>query len=110
MARARWSPRRRKVVGYTALCLVVLGVSSGIIFVREFQPARPVVPGDHVEGLTDALARSLPSDAPRTPFLDVTAASGVDFEHFGAARSRVLPEDVGSGCALEDLDGDGDLD
>ncbi len=104
------SARRRKSFKYTLVSVVALVASGGYIFVREYQPVKPVIPGDRVEGLTDALARSLPAGAPRWSFRDVTQEAGVDFHHLAAARSRVLPEDVGSGCALADLDQDGDLD
>ncbi|MAB91664.1 MAG: hypothetical protein CMJ90_19780 [Planctomycetes bacterium] len=40
-------------------------------------------------------------------FDDVTAASGVEFAHFNAIRNSVLPEDMGSGAAWGDVDGDG---
>ena len=42
-------------------------------------------------------------------FDDVTAASGVEFAHFNAIRNSVLPEDMGSGAAWGDVDGDGTL-
>jgi hypothetical protein len=41
-------------------------------------------------------------------FTDVTAASGVSFRHVsGAAGKRLLPETMGSGVAVFDMDGDG---
>jgi enediyne biosynthesis protein E4 len=44
-------------------------------------------------------------------FQDVTAAVGIDFVHFNGMTGQVyLPEIVGSGVALFDYDGDGDLD
>ena len=49
--------------------------------------------------------------APKAWFSDATAASGIDFRHDSGARGRHrLPESLGSGCALFDADGDGDLD
>ena len=50
-----------------------------------------------------------PDAPPHGPiaFEDVTAASGVDFRHFNAVRGSVLPEDMGSGAAWGDVDGDG---
>lgn len=45
------------------------------------------------------------------PFEDVTDESGLDFEHFnGMSGEMYYPEIVGSGAALLDYDGDGDLD
>ena len=44
-------------------------------------------------------------------FEDVSAATGLDFQHFiGATGSFFTPEIMGSGVALLDYDGDGDLD
>jgi len=53
-----------------------------------------------------AAARTAP-----TTFTDVAAATGLDFQHFiGATGKHYFPEIMGSGCALLDYDGDGDLD
>ena len=56
-------------------------------------------------GLFDALA------APATPdfrFVDVTAQSGLQFQHnSGAFGGKFLPETLSSGCAFLDYDGDG---
>lgn len=44
-------------------------------------------------------------------FEDVTAQSGIDFRHRnGASARKLLPETMGSGCALLDVDNDGWLD
>ena len=44
-------------------------------------------------------------------FQDVTTEAGIDFTHFnGMTGDFYLPEIMGSGCALFDMDGDGDLD
>jgi hypothetical protein len=49
---------------------------------------------------------------PEAPlFVDVTEASGLDFVHVnGMAGAFYMPENLGSGGALIDYDGDGDLD
>jgi len=105
-----WTVRQRKVAQYSAFCLLALCASAVLFIALEYSPVKPVVPGDRVEGLSDALARRVPEDAPRVQFVDVTSSSGVEFEHFSAERSRMLAEDMGSGCAVEDFDGDADLD
>lgn len=49
--------------------------------------------------------------APALRFADITTASGIDFLHEnGAVGDKWMPETMGSGCALFDYDGDGDLD
>ena len=53
-------------------------------------------------------------DAPSPPavtFTETAAASGLAFRHeTGAFGDKWMPETMGSGCALHDLDGDGDDD
>ena len=49
--------------------------------------------------------------APRPWFEDQAAARGIDFRHVSGAKGRYLmPEIMGGGVALVDVDGDGDLD
>ncbi len=49
--------------------------------------------------------------APAVAFTDVTASAGIAFRHVsGAFGRKYLPETMGSGCALVDLDDDGWLD
>jgi hypothetical protein len=62
------------------------------------------------EGITSELERRLPADHPRVTFTDVASAAGVRFRHFPGVRSTQLPEDMGSGAAWGDYDGDGDDD
>src|SRR6185436_10267442 len=46
-----------------------------------------------------------------SPFLDVTATTGIEFKHQrGASDKKHLVETMGSGCALLDYDSDGLLD
>ena len=65
------------------------------------------IPGARIEGITDTLGRALPEDHPPVAFTEVTEEAGLVFRHFAAARSGRLPEDMGSGVALGDADGDG---
>ncbi len=49
--------------------------------------------------------------APLVPFTDVAAESGVKFVHTnGAYGDKLLPETMGGGVAVFDVDGDGDMD
>jgi hypothetical protein len=51
------------------------------------------------------------ASAPKPAFRDVAAETGLRFQHFtGATGQFYLPEIMGSGVALIDYDGDGDLD
>jgi len=53
----------------------------------------------------------LSSQAQGSLFRDVTAESGLQFQHFtGATGKYFMPEIMGSGCALFDYEGDCDLD
>ncbi len=108
--RVRLSRRHRKVALYVFFSILVTGGCGAFLLMLEKDAPAPVIPGASVDGLTDVLARNIPASAPRIVFKDATAEAGVDFHHRAASRLRALPEDMGSGCALEDLDGDGDLD
>ncbi len=59
-----------------------------------------------------AAARSAgPPAAPRVAFVDVAKAAGVAFTHVnGSSAQKFLPETMGSGAVLFDMDGDDDLD
>ncbi len=57
------------------------------------------------------LLASVGTSAAETRFVDVTAASGIDFDHnTGAFGSKWLPETMGSGVVVFDYDGDDRLD
>jgi hypothetical protein len=74
---------------------------------------RDFLVGSALPVLSSALplgARAASSD-PGFRFADVTAASGISFQHnSGAFGSRYLPETLGPGCAFFDFDNDGWLD
>jgi tetratricopeptide (TPR) repeat protein len=60
--------------------------------------------------ITRDLARSRPAGFPDIRFVDAAADTGLVFRHFHGTRSTQLPEDMGSGLAWGDYDGDGDPD
>ena len=95
---------RRSLVVFAAVGLVVLL----IVFVLR----RDEGPGEEVLLETTApVAVDETVVAPAVPFADVTAEWGVDFVHqSGAEGEKLLPETMGSGVALFDADGDGDVD
>jgi hypothetical protein len=106
--RGKWSRRQRLIVRTVVpSALFVLAVI--LFFVLKPSPEK-YVPGERMEGLTETLARQLPSDYPRIQFVDVSEQAGIDFHHFQGTRSTQLPEDMGSGAAWGDYDNDGLLD
>ncbi|MFQ5701480.1 MAG: CRTAC1 family protein [Acidobacteriota bacterium] len=88
-----------------ALIVIVLLVSR-----PEPVPYTPGTEKDRSDAITSSLARSLPAGAPDIRFTDVAREAGIDFRHFHGRRSTQLPEDMGSGVAWGDYDGDGDPD
>ncbi len=100
--------RNRRTRRLLALAAVVLG-SLTVYLVTRSTPA-PYQAGEFTEGLTDALGRALPADAPAFAFTDVTGDAGLSCTHFPGQRTGLLSEDMGSGVALADVDGDGHCD
>ncbi len=94
--------RQALLVRYSAAALALtLVVVAGVMWVERVRDA------DTDTGIVDVLARELPANAPTNRFTDGTARAGIGLRHFPAVRSRVLPEDMGSGLAWGDCDGDG---
>ena len=87
---------------------MVCAVAVVFLLLRPVPP--PYVPGTPVEGVTADLVRDLPAAVPTVRYTDASTEAGVVFKHFHGARSHQLPEDMGSGVAWADVDGDGDLD
>ena len=62
-------------------------------------------------GLICLLLSSFSTNEALSPFLDVTATTGIEFKHQrGASDKKHLVETMGSGCAFLDYDSDGLLD
>ena len=96
--------RRLPIVVLSIAALVLAGVA---VFLLRRSRTEAYVAGRPVEGLVDTLARSLPQDRPDVRFVDASERAGIRFRHFPHARTNRLPEDMGSGVALADVDGDG---
>lgn len=104
----RWTRRQRRMMYTVGVGTLLTLVAAGIVF---FGPApQPYTPGERMEGLTDRLTRSVPSNYPRIRFVDVSQEAGINFWHFQGTRSIQLPEDMGSGAAWGDYNRDGWLD
>lgn len=98
--------RQKRLFATGALAVTfVAAVTTALLLVRR-APA-DYVPGEKVEGLTESLSRKIPKEYPGVTFADVTEQAGIRFTHFSGKRSSQLPEDMGSGAAWEDYDGDG---
>jgi enediyne biosynthesis protein E4 len=66
-------------------------------------------PWRHVGAFVVLFALAAPAIG--APFIDVTEQAGIKFTHVNGARGEYhLPETLGSGAALVDIDGDDDLD
>jgi len=87
-----------------ALSVAALGCGDG--------ERRPEKAPAYARPETPAYARGAAGpEVPAVAFVDVTAASGLHFEHeTGAFGRRWMPETMGSGAAFVDWDGDGDDD
>jgi enediyne biosynthesis protein E4 len=73
--------------------------------------ARALTAGLLVGGIAVGLATVRSQGQPAPLFTDVTASTGLDFQHQNGATGRLLlPEVTGSGGAVFDFDNDGDLD
>ena len=96
--------RKHLVRKLLAAALVLGGVLAWFTLRRGGQR---YVPGERSEGLFDSLGRKLPDDRPAVSFSEVAESAGLRFRHLPAVRSNRLPEDMGPGVALGDVDGDG---
>ncbi len=105
--------RRRRRLRATVAVLAVVAVLAGAGGFGYYWSTRPQVhrPGEDLAQITTRLVRDLPESAPPIDFADVTADAGLGaFRSFAGARTSQLPEDMGSGAAWGDFDGDGDDD
>jgi hypothetical protein len=94
--------KRRLLLAYSLFAVASLVACAGIAVALLPGEREPPKEGLAL-GITDAYAGGVPRDAPGLRFTRVP----IDFRHFPGARTRVLPEDMGSGVAVEDFDGDG---
>lgn len=91
-----------------ALVFAVLtgGLVGWVIYLKS-RPAQ-YRPDEQNEDITSALARDLPTEAPRPKLTDVTREAGLaGFRNFTGDRTSQLPEDMGPGLAWGDFNNDG---
>ncbi len=94
--------------GVVLLVLAVIGV--GVWWWKGQQQSRRDVQVTALSAPQTVTNRAA-AEVPRMSFTDVTVAAGIRFRHeTGAAGEKLLPETMGGGVGLGDLDGDGDPD
>ncbi len=108
MATARITKRHRLLFRWCGLTLACTILVACIVAVaaRRGQEAVPAAGAD-LDSLTSVLTRREADIPSPIRFEDATARLKIDFHHFPAGRQSLLPEDVGSGVACGDFDGDG---
>ncbi|HJN08976.1 MAG TPA: CRTAC1 family protein [Pirellulaceae bacterium] len=111
MARRRLSKRHLLMLRWGVPCILAALVLSYVAFLGTMRkdPSAPNADGT-IGGLTSVLDRDISPEMVRFSFDDVTKETGIRFRHFPATRQSLLPEDMGSGLAWGDYDGDGDPD
>jgi len=111
---ARRGLGRTRQRGRLAVGLGATGLAFGAVLVFALRPRpEPYSPGSERESgeeITRVRARPGAAAGPPIAFVDAAAEAGLVFRHFDGRRSTQLPEDMGSGAAWGDFDGDGDAD
>ncbi len=94
--------------------LAVVGVLAYVFVIREAEQEVAITQTERKEVQTRNLGEGEGGDVapiPNITFTDVTALSGLQFDHENGARGeKLLPETMGGGCAFLDYDNDGDQD
>lgn len=99
--------RYRLIWKWAFLCSAPVAVAAGLFLFLRARNEGPYVAGGEEEGVTRSLSRSVEEGASGIRFTEVTREAGIRFDHFPFVRTSQLPEDMGSGLAWGDYDGDG---
>ncbi len=111
MAKKRWTRRTRRLATATGLASAFAAAALFLAIVQPWNsPEKAYIPGERSEGITSELSLRQPAGAPPLAWTEIGLQSGIEFRHFPFPRSVQLPEDMGSGVAWGDYDGDGDDD
>ena len=104
----RKDKRRRLLARWGWLSLACIAVVSALVVAlsRRTVEAIPAA-GAKVAGLTSVLTQTVSANDVPLRFEDVTESVGLSSHHFPVKRASLLPEDMGSGVACGDYDGDG---
>jgi len=109
MTRRRPGDKRRRLLarwGWLSLACTALVAGLVAVITRPTGDAVPAAGAD-LAGLTSILTKEVGQADVPLRFQEVTEAVGVDFRHLPGGRESLLPEDMGSGVACGDYDGDG---
>jgi len=96
--------KHRTALRYAAFAIAVCAACA--VLARALLDDREPEVDGFIPGVTNVHLRGIPAHAPAVKF----SSRELAFDHFPGRRTHRLPEDMGSGAALEDFDGDGDLD
>jgi enediyne biosynthesis protein E4 len=103
--RRKWTTRR----GETISCLVKLGCAACIVLCTGLLQGQAKTAPKSSAKANATGARSAASE--RVPQLvDITASTGIHFEHLSSPEQKYIVESMSGGVALLDFDGDGWLD
>ncbi len=100
--------RRTRLIWTTSVLCSVSVLIATLLLLGQQEDA-PYIAGQEQEGITRSLDRSQQQGS-GIRFTEVTGQAGISFEHFPFTRTSQLPEDMGSGLAWGDYDGDGFVD
>ncbi len=89
------------------LCSLFVLLIAVFIAIRHWTSEERYVAGQEREGITRSLDRSHERPPTSLRFTEVSEQAGIHFEHFPFQRTSQIPEDMGSGGAWGDYDGDG---
>ncbi|HJN51799.1 MAG TPA: FG-GAP-like repeat-containing protein [Pseudomonadales bacterium] len=99
--------RRIRLIWTTSIVCTFFVLIATFLLLQWQEEDAPYVAGQEQEGITRSLDRSLQRASSDIRFTEVTEQAGIRFEHFPFTRTSQLPEDMGSGVAWGDYDGDG---
>lgn len=94
-----------------SLLVIVLGMLPVIGILIALNLSKPNEESVEFEPILPQPRQANEQSIPSLPMTDVTDSSGIDFVHeTGRYGDKLLPETMGSGVAIFDYDGDGNLD
>ncbi|MEK7710834.1 MAG: VCBS repeat-containing protein, partial [Planctomycetota bacterium] len=107
-SKPRPNRRRNLLVRWGGLSVAGTAVLAVVISLASRRERLVIAPaGTGTAGVTSILQRTAEDRDVPIQFEDVTGRVGVNFRHFPAVRASYIAEDMGSGLAWGDYDGDG---